>query len=134
MAPGIVRVDTAREHGQLQVDALEVLAVGLVLPGRRVADRHALVGAPGVGEVDGRVAGFEREAELAHEPGVGHLPLGRQLAAELHGAAIRQPFLLHSPAGTIARFEHQHVGSGERQVARAGQPGQPRPHHDDVPC
>ena len=133
VAPGVVRVDRARERLELGVQPREVLVVGRVHPGRAVAHRHALVGAPGIRQVERCVARLEREPQLGHQAGVGALPLGGQLAAELDRPAVVEPLLLHPAAGALTRLQHQHVGAAGREVARTGEPGQPRPHHHDVP-
>ena len=125
---------TVRESASSSdVEPREVLVVGLVHPGRAVAHRHALVGAPGIGQVERGVARLQREPQLGHQAGVGALPLGGQLAAELDRPAVVEPLLLHPAAGALARLQHQHVGAAGREVAGTGEPGQPRPHHHHVP-
>jgi hypothetical protein len=132
MAPGVVGIHPAREHGQLGVQAREVLQVGPVHPGREVADTYAFARAPGVGQVQRGVAGLERQAQLGRQLGVGELPFGGQLTAELHGAPVRQPFLLQPATRALARFQHDHVHAGAGQIARRPQTGQPGPRHHDV--
>jgi hypothetical protein len=132
MAPGVVGIHPAREHGQLGVQAREVLQVGPVHPGREVADTYAFARAPGVGQVQRGVAGLERQAQLGRQLGVGELPFGGQLTAELHGAPVRQPFLLQAATRALARFQYDHVHAGAGQIARRRQTGQPGPRHHDV--
>ena len=124
MAPGIVGVDAARERGQLGIEAGEIVEVGCVQPGSLLVYADALMGAPGIRQLERRVAGLERQPQLGHQLGVGGLPLGGELSPELHGAAVGQDLLLHAPSGALARLQHDHVGARANQVARSGEPGE----------
>jgi hypothetical protein len=132
MTPGVAGVDAPRERRELRFDALEVGHGLVVHPGRPFADGHALVRAPGRGQVGVGVARFEGQPELAGELPVGAHPLGDHLAAPLQRPAVGKELLLDPPARTLTRLEHDDVRAGRSEVARSGQAGQPGADDDHV--
>ncbi len=130
MRPGVRRVDLCGEAVELRRDAPRALPVVLVQPG--LAEHDA------VDEVVGRLAGLvdvarhELEVELGRQAEVVAVQLACQLAAELDDASVRESLLLDPSAHAVARLDDEHVRSRPGEVVRAGEPGQPGAHDDDV--